>query len=731
MKRVFGTLCLMGLMSILFFPIQAQLSAAEAGSNTEINKMDASTSPNGNKKDEKKETSEEDVFSLDEIVVTTTRTERAIDLIPKPVSVLNRETIESRNTASVLELLDEVPGVSISRGGPIGGQVNIRGFNSNDSRSPLFIDGDRFRGRNTLEYMVLDPSRIKRIEIIRGPAAAMYGTDAMAGLINVITRKATGDVNGPFTLSPRIRSLMYSSESNLRSGSFELGGAGNGFDMLIGLSGNKAEDYQSPEGEVPNSDLTSWSIDLNLGYSPGQDQRIELSAKYTDVTQGHAGGIYTVPGYPYTVRREDPMTEKMVKLHYEGDHVLNLDHLEASLYVRRLYTHMIVDKRPKADPSSSLTRVNLYVDRPIITGGKLFGVYPLGRYNSVTIGSDFYFENSDGSEQTVTKYDGQGNEIAYTPRKKTGIDASQDNIGLFIHDDWDPSEKWTVSAGGRLDYFRSAAEDTVPNYEGSTNTTDYPVTGSLGVIYRPFSILQFTMNSSTTYRAPTSTERFEMSSGFEPNPGLNPEKGITHEVGVRLRLSQASANLTAFLSDYKDLIVRKSVDSTIYPGTTATQRQNVGKARIKGFELDASWRINDRWKTFINASYLRGTDTQTDTPLPYIAPFNGLVGARYTPYSRIYYIEATSKWAARKSRIDEAQERETDAYAVLNLYGGVDLKKLSSSLPDMEMRLAFENILDKAYRNPTTTEDITYDRSVTNPLFEPGRRFSVSLTSKF
>ena len=681
------------------------------------------------REEEKREEEVKRQVKLEKMQVTVTRTERAVDLTPKSVTVIDKETIESRNAISVLELLDEVPGISISRAGPLGGQISFRGFNSNDGKSPLFIDGDRFRGRNTLEYLLLDPNRIERIEIIRGPAAAMYGTDAMGGLINVITRKAEGDVSGPFELMPRLRALNYSSANNLRGGRLELEGLGNGFDMLLGLAWKKADDCESPEGDIPNSDMETWSADLRLGYTPAQGHRVELSAKYADVEQGQAGGIYSVPGYPNTLRRQEPMREKMLKLHYDGHNkALGLEHIEASLYARDLYTHMIVEKRP----NGKLVEVDAFVDGPLITGGKLFAVRPWANTHTFTMGVDFINEDRNGTEKSTKITKDDGTVLKDEPRAKGGPDSSQINIGLFAHNDWDPSEQWTISVGGRADYFRTTTEtDLLPNYEGPTKTTDYPVTGSLGLIYRPIPIVHFTANTSTTYRAPATYEKFGISPGFDPNPDLEPEKGVTHEVGVRLRLPRVTANLTAFHSDYEDLIVRKEIDSTIYPDTRATQRQNVGEARIKGLELDATWSVNSNWKAFMNAAYLHGTDTKTDTPLAYIAPLNGLVGVRYTPDSKDFYIEATDRWSTKKDRIDDNKERETNNYNILNLYAGFDIRKLSSSLPDMQLRLALENVLDKAYSNPTTTEDVTFDRSITNPLLEPGRCISISLTSRF
>jgi len=665
---------------------------------------------------------------LEELVVTATRAERAVDMTSQPITIINKEAIETRNAVSVLELLDDVPGISISRSGPTGGQISIRGFNSNDAHSPLFIDGDRFHGRTTLEYMLIDPDRIERIEVIRGPASAMYGTDAMAGMVNVITRKAQGDVNQSFRLQPRLRSLDYSSASNLRSGTIELEGVGNGLDMLLGVSGKKTDDYRSPKGDIPNSDMESYAADLRIGYTLAPGHRVEMTGKYMDVEQGQAGGIGGAPGYPYRLRRQDPLTEKMLKLHYEGlNKALGIEHIEASLFVRRLYTELSTELLAR---KGNVTKARNYVDGPTYIGGKLFGVRPWWGKNTLTAGLDWYHEHRNALEQESVTYNAQGQLISSKPKAVSSPWELQKNIGLFMHNDWDPSEKWTVSVSGRLDVFITSA-DVKDSYTGEDETKDYPVTGGIGLIYRPIPIIHFTGNVNTSYKIPTPFAKCSTGIGYEPNPDLDPEKGITYEVGMRLRLPQIKANLTAFQSDYDDLIINRYVNSTIYPGTQASQAQNVGKARTRGVELDVVWSVNNRWKAFMNAAYLHGTDLTNDKPLSYIAPLNGLVGVRYVPDSKAFYIEATNRWSTQKHRIDDAQERRTGGYSVLSLYAGYSLQKLLPSFPDMQLHLAFENILDKAYRNPTTVEDIAYARSITNPLLEPGRSISVSLKSSF
>jgi hemoglobin/transferrin/lactoferrin receptor protein len=239
----------------------------------------------------------------EEITVTATRFERPIDLTPQSVTVLDSAEIDSRPMWSVQSVLDDAPGISFARSGALDGQLVVRGLSSNDSRLVLFIDGDRFRGRPSLEYSFLDPNEVERIEIIRGSAAALYGSDAMNGVVNVVTRRAEGDPSQSFSLRPRLYALGYSSANSLRAARLELQGAGNGFDMLIGANYRTAENYESALGEVPNSDFTTRSLNARIGYSPSATRRFEIIAKNASVEAGRPGS----PGAPLVTTRQVPL----------------------------------------------------------------------------------------------------------------------------------------------------------------------------------------------------------------------------------------------------------------------------------------------------------------------------------------------------------------------------------------------------------------------------------------
>ncbi|MBX9661288.1 MAG: TonB-dependent receptor [Nitrospiraceae bacterium] len=693
---------------------------------------------------ESQETQQAEAIELPDVhvigAVTATRTNRELDQISKAVSVLTQEHIESRNARSVQELLEEVPGVSLSRAGGLGGQIVMRGFNSNVPRLLMLVDGDRFRGRNTLEYNLFDPNQIERIEVIRGPSSTMYGPDAMVGVVNIITRQAKGERSGPFRLVPRLRALDYTSVNHLRGTRAEVDVLGHGIDGLVGVSWRQADDYQSPLGQIQNSAFEQFQADLRLGYSPVAGHRIEITGKFADVESGRAGGIGGAPGVPLVRQREDPLRESFGKLAYQGRlEALGLERVEASVYGRQLNSRLATDNRTQAN---RVIQSNNLVVGPTVIGGKIFGVKPWSQ-GALTVGTDWFRESRKGAlaDSVTTNFNVSGNVTSVTtsPLAQTAPDATQTDVGLFVHHDWDPSPKLTVSTGGRLDYIRTTSKTSpviAPQlqaaYERGKESSELPLTGAIGLIYRPWDILHFTANVGKAFRAPSTIESFGSSrqgAGFNvPNPDLKSEEGVTYEVGTRLRLPIVHANVTAFRSDYTNFVIRQPIT---FQGLPSFQNQNAGGARMQGVEFDATWTITAGWEVLTNAAYLHGTDTGTGRPLSYVPPFNGLLGARYTLPEKGAYVEGVTKWSLRKDQIDSALERETAGYVVLNLYAGIDLWNVSSGLPDMRLRLALENILNQAFRQPTTVEDIRFPGGNENPLVEPGRAFSIALTSRF
>lgn len=670
---------------------------------------------------------------LGETSVSATRSERLLDLTPKPVTVVSREQIILRPLSNVQQILGDTPGISYSRSGGLGGQLVVRGLNSNDPRMVLFIDGDRFRGRNTLEYNLLDPSEIERVEIVRGPGSALYGSDAMAGVVNVITRRAQGDPFQDFKLTPRIASLGYDSASDLRTGRVELVGLGGGVDALIGVNARNANSYESPRGLIPNSDFESATFTSRIGYSFNTNSRIELISRVSHAESGRAGGIAGAPGSPLLTLREDPISEDYYRIAYTHKNVTSwLDGLEASFYRREIET--VINTVDRTAANGNVAFRNSYVLGPVLYGGKLIGRSAVGK-TLLTYGGDFFLEDRPGSENDARTFNAAGTQIATTVRAKRNRDATQLNAGTFINADWDPSPQWTFSAAARYDTVKTEVEATpavgenpalIAAFARNQSATDSAVTGGIGAIFRPWQTLHLVANAANSFRAPATFEKFGSSVAGAvttvPNPDLKPETSINYEAGFRVRLKDFSLNITGFISDFEDLI------QTVTVNATTRQRQNTGKARLAGAELDGLYSLTRMLGLRFNASHVRGTNSQTQQPLAYVPPLNGLVALRYGPSAD--FIELGVRGYAAKDRIDPTQERNTAGYATVSLSGGIDLARVGSSLKGYRLTMGIENLFDKAYVNPVVQQNIAFPLSNTNPLLEPGRSFFINFTGK-
>lgn len=668
----------------------------------------------------------------EKITVTAERFERLVDLTPQSVSVMDSKEIHARPMSNVQTMLDDAPGISLQRSGALDSQIVVRGLSSNDSRIVLFIDGDRFRGRNFLEYSLLDPNEIERIEIIRGPAASLYGSDAMNGLVNVITRRAKGDVTQSFSLTPRLYSLSYSSTNNLAAGRIELQGLGNGFDMLIAGNYRKAQNYESPKGEVLNSDFVARGLNARVGYSPTATQRFELIGKIFSDDAGRANS----PGAPLVYTREDPLRERFLKFGFTQSQVAPwLQDMDASLYVRKLSSIL----RSESDTASNgnVEFRNTWVIGPTETGGKLLARSIIG--NSVlSYGADFYHEDAPSFEDDDRIVNRAGTTTFFDPRAKRVRDAKQTVAGALAHYDWDPSSQWTVSLGGRYDFVETKISATpAPGeppalsaaFARNLTARDNALTGSAGLIFRPTSILHLVGNVSTAFRAPTTGDK--SGSGTVgaltslPNANIKPESSVNYELGARLRLPQdLNLNLTAFRSDYKDLIQFQFLDPL------TRMAVNVGKSKVEGWELDGTYAMTKSLAWRFNAADVRATNTITSVPLSYVPPLNGLLGVRNT-WPNTTWLELTMRWSDDKTRINPTQERPTDGYEVFSLYGGIDLGRYQPMLTSYRLTIGIDNLTNKAYRSPATKESLGFPRSYTNPLLEPGRSLSINITAGF
>ncbi|MDR1463504.1 MAG: TonB-dependent receptor [Azoarcus sp.] len=524
----------------------------------------------------------------------------------------------------------------------------------------------------------------------------------------------------------------------MRGARVELEGGGAGFDVLVGVSDRRANDYDTPEGHARNSAFNSTQLDFNLGYRPTDDSRWELSGRYADVTTERAGGLGAAPGAPLQEVEEDPIVERYVRLGYQGRNFGALaDTLDVALYRRDFKTDIYQTNR--TNPAVT-TMPHLKVYSPTVWGGHLTAMKGIGNH-LVSYGADFFREDFEGRDRQITRTNpATGAVISQTPWQRIDRDSVQTNIGVFVSDEWTASEDWTFSGALRYDRVTVDVSKTAAAGEGAAQTAEFDahrhnrdeaVTGSLGVVYKLTPVWSLAANLSRGFRAPSGNERVITSVAGTivslPAPGLKPEYNKTLELGLRWNASRHRGSVTAYESRYTDLIASMVVSPDL------RQRKNIADATIRGLELEGQSQLATRWRLNYALAATHGEDKSANEPLAYITPLSARLALRFEPHgANNHYVEGVWRGYRGKTRIDRSQERKTSSYALFDVYAGARLDGIfGSEWRGWKLVAGVENLFDRKGQNPAVAEDVAFARSYTNPLIEPGRNFVVKLSADY
>lgn len=216
--------------------------------------------------------------SLDTVVITATRVEQTLNEVVSDVSVVERDTIERSGATTVADLLSRTPGVEFSRNGGPAGNTSLFLRGGENRFTAVFIDGVRVDSQATggANWNALPASQIERIEILRGPAAAIYGSDAISGVVQIITRKG----EGPFT--PSIGLGLGSHHTRQADVGFH--GKAGSLDYALSVAHETSEGFDARPGVgFPDRDgYRSTSASARLGWALNDAHRLEVTALTND-----------------------------------------------------------------------------------------------------------------------------------------------------------------------------------------------------------------------------------------------------------------------------------------------------------------------------------------------------------------------------------------------------------------------------------------------------------------
>ncbi|ODS95253.1 MAG: TonB-dependent receptor [Lautropia sp. SCN 69-89] len=211
--------------------------------------------------------------ALHPVVVTATRIEQPLADVVADVSIVDRETIERSGASTLADVLSQLPGISLTRNGGPGSATSVHLRGGDNRFTALYVDGVRVDSQSTggASWNAIPLAQIERIEVLRGPAAAVYGSDALAGVVQVFTRRGEGAA-APF-VNLGLGSL---GTRKLDAG---IGGAGAGFDWSVAVGRETSDGFNSqPAGNPDRDGYRSTSASASLGWQVSPAHRIEASA---------------------------------------------------------------------------------------------------------------------------------------------------------------------------------------------------------------------------------------------------------------------------------------------------------------------------------------------------------------------------------------------------------------------------------------------------------------------
>ena len=679
--------------------------------------------------------------SLGEILVTSTRYETQVKDVAMPMEVANKNDIFKTPSVSASDVLQTKSGISLTRDGIWATDVAIRGLGKQDIVT--LVDGNRLETATDISarLSLIDINDIDRIEVIKGGMSSLYGTGALGGIVNIITKQ--GYYNDKFKFSGSMLG-SYNSVNDGRAVSLSLSGSSAIWYAKVSGTLRKAGNTRTPDGVLNNSQYLDNNFSALFSLKPLKDQEFKLDfQQYSAKDVGIPGGYPLFTSNAVVTYPQEQRT--MFSAQYDIKNISsNLLNISGKFYIQNIYRD--VDNIPyivqTVQSGSTTKKISVLDITPhawhYTKGGEVKSEWMLLKTNHVTAGIDIWQRNLDSKrerDQKIDVYDSTGNLISTTLQtigdRPIPVSYSR-NIGFYAQDEIKAiQKKLTLTIGGRIDQNKISNDLTYnPEYTitngvrnntpagqtilwKSSQPTDYSWSGNAGALYSLFENIDLSFDAARSFRSPSLEERYQYIDLGNlvrlGNPFLKSEQGFFFDLGLRVWKSSVSFTGSTFFNLLKDLVIE--VPGT-YEGRTAMIKTNAGKSRLYGFDMNLEYNFYKEIVFYATSSYVRGQDIENNVDLPQIPPLNGRIGIR-SPLAKYIIADVTAVYFTRQDKIG-AGEIETPAYVYFN--AAVNSSPLK--VGQMKIRLfgGIDNILNKSYR----------DHLATNRGFitsEPGRNY--------
>jgi len=704
-----------------------------------------------------------------EVIGVAYRMERQIDDVAPTATAITRRDIEREVVTNLRELLRYEPGVAIENApARFGlGAIGIRGMTGN--RVLMTLDGvrlpDAYRvgSFSNASRNQLDTALLQKVEILRGPSSALYGSDALGGVVAFSTVDPD-DVLGPARAAQATLDLGYASANERWQRGVLVAARGERLAGLIGYQRATARETENfgtndtigTARTAPNPQRAATeSLLAKLVWPQAESGRWRLTLdRYVDGVETDVLSLNPQSSRTTRLEGDDLGQRERVSVDADLPGILGLTRQRGLVYSQRSLTRNdTLDLRTNTTAAclSAVGTVNCLREVRFRYEQKEQGASWLGELDAAAAGHWLFGieaarlradEMRDGRQTNLNT--GVTTNVVGTetfPTRDFPL-STTDRIGAFAQDEIAlAAERLTLILALRFDRFRTRAQADAAFLSGSAgripvDSADQALSPRLGLLYRASPSTTFSAQWASGFRAPPASDinigLSSLPSGYAviPNPDLKAERSRGLELGVRGRYPRFEVTATAFETHYRDLILSRAAlpcpaDPRCVPGATGTfQSQNVARARIRGAEASALWRVRGPWSVQAAASHARGDDTSRNVPLNTIEPTRLVAGVFYDDNGFSAAFHVSHAWA--KERIDS---RAGTLFAP-PAYTVVDLTASWQVHPRVRISAGVFNLTDRKYWLWSDVRDVLNPGATIDRYTQPGRNASVLLRAQ-
>ncbi|WP_267301721.1 TonB-dependent receptor [Pseudomonas sp. BJa3] len=729
-------------------------------------------------------------IALQQVTVSATRSAQDVSQVPSTVSVKTREQLDRQNVNDIKELVRYEPGVSV---GGVGQRSGLNGYNIRG------IDGERiltqvdgvsipdsfFYGPYAqTQRNYVDPEIVKRVEILRGPASVLYGSNAIGGAVSYYTLDPEDIIKPGKDVGARLKTGYSSADESWLTSATVAGRQGD-FDGLLHLSqrnGHETESYGEHGGTGLNrskanpEDVRTTNVLAKLGWNYADDARFGFT--YEHYKDDRDQNILSAVGGPFIPGRgasnmyrmrqgDDTVTRERFGINHEfGLESLVADHVKWSLNYQIAKTDQRTDELYFASGRQVFRdRQTTYKDRQWVFDAQLDKAFSLGATDHLlTYGTTLKHEKITGSRSGTGTCLNVGGSCTAIGQNSPGDgqvrvsdfpDPTVNTYSLFAQDEirWN---NWTFLPGARYDYTRMEPQMTSEFLRGVQGNGAAPgaiddadkkwhrVSPKFGVTYAFNDNYTWYGQYAEGFRTPTAKAMFgrfdnpTLGYSVQPNPDLEPEKSKSYETGLRGNFEAGNFDIAVFYNKYRDFINEDAVQSANLGSTF--QANNIKHATIKGAEFKGRLNLDhfgaaQGLYTQGSLAYARGRNDDNGQPLNSVNPLTAVLGLGYEQQNYGGLLSWTL--VKRKDRVDDStffapdgasKQFRTPGYGVLDLTGYYKVTD------DITVNAGLYNLTDKKYWqwDDVRGYDALGEAGVTQPanldrLTMPGRNFAINL----